>query len=642
MATSGQSAGAGSPVPALAGAVVKAAQKLAERLIATYDLPKHAQPSLHALLLTLPVRIIELTRHQGPVRVTVWDSSSGDFLLQTSTAESDFFELVRQPGFLEEVWRLAESGDEFAMPELPLHLRDRHYQYVVFSPPSLAPKHALLILFDLTLLCSPCRHIVFRTGCQVGTNWLGFWEYDLEKDLLIAGGRLRDLVPSAIEVSVNDPVSKWLTYVHPDERLLLLESAQRTLQAQADDFHFLCRVRCYAGNYFWLRIWGYIVRDDLGRPVRLLGWATDSTLEEDFERTIQQLRSVVASATALLFQLDPTGKFIEVNRAVIETLGYSREELSSKSLAELLDDEASLAQFQQFIEHSGQAPESFRQEVSVRTKSGKRVRLHLQLIPLRIQARCKGFQAIARDITQVQLKEILGESRRRYDALSSLVAGIAHDLNNILTAIDGFAELACEQASSPEAVIEAGSMIRHSVKRAANLTAQLSQFARGGQLLLEKVDLAASLEEICAFLRKLLPESIYLQTRWLGKVYVLADREQLFRVLLNLTLNACDAMPEGGELTIELSKEQVCLEVANRLEVSPGEYAKIMVADTGIGIPASLQDRIFEPYFTTKKRSSGLGLATVYGLVRGLGGAIEVETNQPRGSRFTIYLPVAS
>ncbi len=229
------------------------------------------------------------------------------------------------------------------------------------------------------------------------------------------------------------------------------------------------------------------------------------------------------------------------------------------------------------------------------------------------------------------------------EAIHRMAGGIAHDFNSLLTAISGYAELAMEDLEAGRPVEGHLAEIRRTTRRAADLAGQLLAFSRRHVLDPKPTavnELLVGLEDL---LRCLLGRRVTLEVRPEGGLSpVFADRGQLERVLVNLALNARDAMPGGGELVLRTANAEIVMGEPNPGGApAPGRYVTVTVSDTGMGIPAHVLPRIFEPFFTTKEpgKGVGLGLATVAGIVERSGGTIRVDTAVGRGSTFTIYLP---
>ncbi|MBN1991781.1 MAG: response regulator, partial [Anaerolineae bacterium] len=248
-----------------------------------------------------------------------------------------------------------------------------------------------------------------------------------------------------------------------------------------------------------------------------------------------------------------------------------------------------------------------------------------------------------RDITrELQLEEQYLQAQKM-QAVGQLTAGIAHDFNNLLTAINGFAELAQSRREPNQAYQDMLDKILRSGRRAADLVKQLMAFSRKQVLESQVVNLNAVVTDIEKMLQRIIGEHITLKTAPapdLGLVKV--DPAQFQQVIVNLAVNARDAMPDGGCLTIETAN--VTLDenyTAEHLEMQPGEYVLLTVSDNGFGMSAAVKARIFEPFFTTKEpgQGTGLGLATVFGIVKQSGGYIWVYSEEGLGATFKIYLP---
>src|SRR6476620_4669231 len=237
---------------------------------------------------------------------------------------------------------------------------------------------------------------------------------------------------------------------------------------------------------------------------------------------------------------------------------------------------------------------------------------------------------------QQDMEEQLRDSQKM-EAVGRLAGGVAHDFNNILGIISGHAELL---ESSVSGQVERGraEKIISATEKAASLTRQLLAFGRKQVMSLKLLDLAMVLEGLSSIVECLMGAEVQISIQSAKNVgLVRADQSQMEQVIMNLMANAREAMPEGGTLTITIDRY---LSSIDHPELPPGEYACLSIADTGAGMSQDVQSRIFEPFFTTKKTGSGLGLSTVYGIVKQSGGYITVESEAQRGSTFSVYLPL--
>jgi len=247
--------------------------------------------------------------------------------------------------------------------------------------------------------------------------------------------------------------------------------------------------------------------------------------------------------------------------------------------------------------------------------------------------------------TESQKQELEGQLRRsqKMEAMGRLAGGVAHDFNNLLTVIKGNSSILAERLGSGHHLAKLTTQIDGAADRAVSLTRQLLAFCRMQVMQPKILDLNELVSEMCKLLRRLVPEDIAFNFRAgesLGRVK--ADPGQIEQVIMNLVVNAGDAMPEGGILTVETRNATIFeQEVPRRAPASPGQYVLLSVTDNGMGMDAETRARIFEPFFTTKEqgKGTGLGLATVYGIVKQSGGFIWVESEPGKGARFEIYFP---
>ncbi|GEM_PF-1023617 len=253
-----------------------------------------------------------------------------------------------------------------------------------------------------------------------------------------------------------------------------------------------------------------------------------------------------------------------------------------------------------------------------------------------------GILAIAEDITERRRLEELLRQTQKMEAIGALAGGIAHDFNNLLTGILGYASVLQQEVAPDSPLYRDLGAIVDSATRAADLTQQLLTVARSSPHTERKpLDLNAVVREVISLLGRALEPTIAIRVRLAADLCtVLGDAGQLHQTLLNLCLNARDAMPNGGELTIETANLELSEEEARCLpDLRPGRYALVSVTDTGMGMDASVRERIFEPFFTTKEHGRGLGLAMAYGIVRAHEGTIHVYSEPGQGSTFKVYLP---
>ncbi|HXD30230.1 MAG TPA: ATP-binding protein [Pyrinomonadaceae bacterium] len=340
-------------------------------------------------------------------------------------------------------------------------------------------------------------------------------------------------------------------------------------------------------------------------------------------------------------------RFLAVNEASVLHYGYSTDEFLSMTIKDIRPPE-DIPVLLEFMTTSPQAPDestAWRH----RKKDGAVIEVEITSSPLSFAGRPAKL-VLAIDVTERKkaensLKELEDQLRQsqKLEAIGQLAGGVAHDFNNLLTAISGHSDMCLRRLDSDDPLRRRVEQIKKAGDRAAALTRQLLAFSRKQILQPKVIDLNDIVVDMNKMLRRLIGEDIHLMMGLgvdLGKVK--ADPNQIEQVLMNLSVNARDAMPKGGKLTIETSNVQVGEEFASyHMAVPPGQYVMLAVSDTGFGMDAGTQARIFEPFFTTKEvgKGTGLGLATVYGIVKQSGGTIWVYSEVDCGTTFKIYLP---
>lgn len=337
------------------------------------------------------------------------------------------------------------------------------------------------------------------------------------------------------------------------------------------------------------------------------------------------------------------GNFIAVNPRFAEIFGYeSPEEVIEKVRTYNLY--VNLADRKKVLAGIKAGKGTVHQEVWFKKKDGSHILVALNLAPITDpEGNVKYLIAMTQDITRT--KELEAELRhaQKMEAIGTLAGGIAHDFNNILAAITGYTELAMIKVKDTHQVRKYLSQIGLAAQRAKELVRQILTFSRYTDARKEPQDLAKIIKEVLKLLRSTLPANITIETRIRPTGPVLADPSDLHQIVMNLCTNAYHAMREdGGVLTISLNEKELNDNMAQELGLQPGSYAVLQVKDTGCGMDQQTMGKIFEPYFTTKSQDegTGLGLAVVHGIVKGLKGCIRVESTLGKGTIFKVFLPV--
>lgn len=454
----------------------------------------------------------------------------------------------------------------------------------------------------------------------------------------------------------------FLTLVHPADREQVEGKLAGVLAGHTEKFEDVSRLVRPDGDVRVLRARAQLIRDADGRPRRLIGASHDVTDQERASEETAHLaglnRLILDSVGDGVYGIDTEGRVTFVNPAAAAMLGYEPRELVGKGLHYL-------------IHHTGLDGEpvpASRCEIYGAVWDGVAVRsghdlfwpkegeaLHVEWVssPLFLEGETAGAVVSFKDIGERVREEAMRRELRertaqaeRLESVGKLAGGVAHDFNNLLAIILNYAAFVGEQLHDRPDLQGEVDEIRRAAERAAALTSRLLTFSRREPVKLEALDLNAVLAGMKQLLRKALGEHIHLDTRHAPDLWpVEADASQIEQVLLNLAVNARDAMPDGGTLSIATANVELSDEHASvRPGLSASRHVQLRVADTGRGMSPELAARAFEPFFTTKGEGggTGLGLAAVYGAVTQAHGHVDLESDPGRGTAFTIHIPAGT
>jgi two-component system, cell cycle sensor histidine kinase and response regulator CckA len=364
-------------------------------------------------------------------------------------------------------------------------------------------------------------------------------------------------------------------------------------------------------------------------------------LAERVEVAEAKYRTLMQHANDAIFIVDPAGSVLEVNQHAEIMLGRARQEMVGRSYIDLVSPtshDAAAVHFRQLL-RSGTLHAD---DIHMRHSDGRQVCGDFSASVVPVQGELVVL-AIVRDVTERNRLARQFQQAQKMEVVGRLAGGVAHDFNNMLTAILGYSELLLDEFPEGDRRRRDVQEIQKAGQSAAALTRQLLAFSRKQILQAVIVDLNASVRGMDGMMRRLIGEDVRITTRLhseLGRVN--ADPGQIEQVILNLAVNARDAMPEGGQLAIETSNADLNEDYADTHPGSaPGHYVALEVSDTGHGMDEDTQSHLFEPFFTTKAqgKGTGLGLATVYGIVKQSGGSISVCSEPGRGTTFSVYFP---
>ncbi|HYY75048.1 MAG TPA: PAS domain S-box protein [Gaiellaceae bacterium] len=436
--------------------------------------------------------------------------------------------------------------------------------------------------------------------------------------------------------------------LHPEDRDRVLAERAHA-RATGEPLRTEYRILARDGRPVWLQEEAIVVRDEADRPLFLQGYLLDISERKRAEQAVQEseerFRTIFESSPIGIGVGDEEGRVVASNPAFAAMLGFAPSELSGRAFRDFTvseDVEPTAGLYASLMAGEG---EGFQAEKRYVHRDGRSISVRLTI------SRVAGGDderrlalVIAEDITErKRLEEQLFRSQK-LEAVGRLAGGVAHDFNNLLTGILGYADLLRMGLAEDDPRRGDAEEVKRAAERAADLTRQLLAFSRRQVLQPRVLDLNRIVEDMERMLRRLIGEDIELVTSVepdLGRVE--ADPGQLEQVVANLVVNARDAMPGGGRLVLETANAAVdeTLASGRTVEMPPGPYVVLTVSDTGAGMDEETQAHAFEPFFTTKEvgKGTGLGLATVYGIVKQSGGFIWVYSEPGEGTTFKIYLP---
>jgi two-component system cell cycle sensor histidine kinase/response regulator CckA len=473
----------------------------------------------------------------------------------------------------------------------------------------------------------------------------GVWTYDALGMTTFMNSRLASLLGYTVEEAVGQSIRSFLT----ESSLLGAQTRldrRRAGVAERVDAALLRK----DGALLWTSIQVNPLFDERGVFEGALALVTDVSGQRQAAEARARLAAIVESSEDAILSTTLDGTITTWNRAAEMLYQYSTKEMVGRSVLQLVPIER-IEDARNLLESAGDGRAVRQYETTRRRKDGVEIEVALTVSPVRdATGTVIGVSKIARDLTlQRQIEATLRRTEEQFrhaqkmEAVGRLAGGVAHDFNNLLSVILSFASFARDDLQPGTALYLDIEQIEVAANRAAGLTRQLLAFSRQQVLQPCVLDLNRIIADMKSMLGRLLGEDVEVITceaANLGRV--LADQGQIEQVVMNLAVNARDAMPEGGKLTIETANVTVDLSHAGlHIGTVPGDYVRITISDTGFGMDEMTKARVFEPFFTTKERGkgTGLGLSTVFGIVEQSGGHIELSSEPGRGCTFSIYLP---
>jgi two-component system cell cycle sensor histidine kinase/response regulator CckA len=474
-------------------------------------------------------------------------------------------------------------------------------------------------------------------------------ELDVRTGTLTHAGHVREVLGHEPD-NLPGTFEAALQHVHPDDIPTLRDRTVAMLhRGEAFDLEF--RVRFPDGSWHWVSWQAQRVTDRAGKVTKIIAVGRNTSVRRArMERLTEQtalLRAVLDNLPMSVYTKDRDGRYVLDNAAHVRRLGVSSEaDVRGKTAFDFFPEEIArpfAADDRQVIE-TGQ-PIADREEPFVDPPTGRRRWYRTTKVPLvDASGAVTGLVGLSLDVTDAKLLEQQLLQSQKMEMMGRLAGGVAHDFNNLLTVILGSLELL--RLDSGGVSGDQLDNIQLAATHAAHLTRQLLTFSRQQVIDPRVLDLNVLILEAQTMLTRLISETITLETRPAPDLWsVRVDPGQMMQVLVNLVVNARDAMPNGGRLTIGTANVTLAADdPARQPTVAPGEYVRVVVSDTGVGLTEDVKAHLFEAFFTTKEkgRGTGLGLATSYGIVRQSGGFIVADSQPDAGATFTVYLPRAA
>ena len=478
--------------------------------------------------------------------------------------------------------------------------------------------------------------------------------FETSLDLILVTDRRGNFLhvsPSSMEVLGYRPDEmighSAVDFLHPDD----LDNTRKEMRAARMGRamrNFACRYLHKDGHAVtltWTGQWSDAVQKHFFSGRDMTG---QMRAEEGLRESERMARGIIDTALDAFAQMDERGVVVDWNPQAEIIFGWSREEAVGRTLAGLIVPEQHRAShlhgLERFLKTGETSILGERRVIEALRRDGKELKIELAVTALR---RRRGwlFNGFMRDVTDKLAAEEQLRQAQKMETVGQLTGGIAHDFNNILTVITGTIEILEDGVAHDPGLAEIARMIDDAAVRGAELTQRLLAFARRQPLQPRTTDINSLIVDAAKLLRPTLGEHIEVESVFEDEAWpALVDPSQLTTALINLALNARDAMPDGGKLVLETGNVQLDESYARaNVEVAPGPYVMIAVSDTGHGIPAAIRDRVFDPFFTTKGvgKGTGLGLSMVYGFVKQSNGHIKIYSEEGHGTTIKIYLPRA-
>jgi PAS domain S-box-containing protein len=481
----------------------------------------------------------------------------------------------------------------------------------------------------------------------------GTWEWNVQTGETFFNERWAEIIGCSLDEISPVSIDTWRENVHPEDLKISDDLLAKHFNGERD--HYVCEVRMKhrSGSWVWVLDSGRVVRwSDEGKPLMMMGTHQDISMRKAAEKNLwesrERLQKVFDSHIDAILILDAQvpPHILSCNKAVWKIFGYSVEEMQGKTTDHIHENASRLKEFQLLLSTAIKKDGFLKDfEFTMKRKNGSVFPSGHTVMPLTDDVGSKtGWLSIVSDLTDRKTMETRLQQAQKMESIGTLAGGIAHDFNNILFPIIGMSELLMEDLPRESMEYENAKEILKAGKRGRDLVQQILTFSRQtGQKMLP-VRPQQILKEAAKLTRSTIPSDIKINSSLQPDCgQVLADPTQLHQIAMNLITNAYHAVQDNqGQISIKLKEADIGIHDLSGSHLKPGRYAVLTVSDTGPGIAPETLDKIFEPYFTTKKqgKGTGLGLSVVFGIVQEHDGEIRVETKVGKGTAFHVYLPL--
>jgi PAS domain S-box-containing protein len=561
------------------------------------------------------------------------------------TLLTDWFPEAQHSEITSVLERVFSSGQvqeiEYAVPNPQGEVR----YYVTQIAPIMVdgtPQSAVLTATDVTegtQAEAALRQSEERFRSLSASSPIGIFETDVHGNCLYTNPRWQEMTGLTLEESLGNG---WVKAIHPEDMLGVF-TAWETSMREGHNFSREFRFLTSQGKVRWVHSRAAAIHSATGEIVGYVGTDEDITERKQSEQKIHEQAALLDVATDAIFLRGLDNTILYWNKSAERIYGWRAEEALGQNANELIYQEI-YPELEAAL-HTVTEYGSWQGELHKLTKQGREIFVASRLTLVRDDlGEPKYILTVDTDITDKKQLEAQFLRAQRLESLGTLASGIAHDLNNILTPILVISQLLpLKFTNVDERSQEMLKLLESNAKRGADLVKQILSFVRGSEgkrTILQLKHLIADVAQIC---QQTFPKSIEIRRDIPPDLWtVAADPTQLHQVFMNLGVNARDAMPEGGTLTISGSNLFIDASYAKmHFEAEVGSYVVITIGDTGVGIPAAIMERIFDPFFTTKEvgKGTGLGLSTVLGIVKNHGGFVDVSSKIGKGTQFHVYLP---